>query len=169
MLIAFAGLPGSGKSSLAKLLARRLQATYLRIDTIEQALRSWGSLTAEITAEGYVIAYNLARENLLVGQTVIADSVNPIETTRQAWLDIAADAKVAAVQVEVVCSDPVEHRRRIETRTTDIADFRLPSWDAVVTHEYQAWRQPRIVIDTAGKDLTASLEELMSKLPTIDA
>ena len=40
MLIIFSGLPGSGKSTIARALARRLGAVYLRIDTIEQAIRA---------------------------------------------------------------------------------------------------------------------------------
>ena len=39
MLIIFGGLPGSGKSTIARALALRLGAVYLRIDTIEQAIR----------------------------------------------------------------------------------------------------------------------------------
>ena len=39
MLIVFSGLPGSGKTTIARELARQLGAVYLRIDVIEQALR----------------------------------------------------------------------------------------------------------------------------------
>ena len=39
MLIIFSGLPGSGKSTIARALAQQLGAVYLRIDTIEQAIR----------------------------------------------------------------------------------------------------------------------------------
>jgi predicted kinase len=35
MLIVFAGLPGSGKSSIARELAREIGAIWLRIDSIE--------------------------------------------------------------------------------------------------------------------------------------
>ena len=38
-LIIFGGLPGTGKTTLARKLANDLGATYLRIDTIERALR----------------------------------------------------------------------------------------------------------------------------------
>ena len=58
MLIVFGGLPGVGKSSVARLVAARLRAVYLRVDTIEQALRDAG---ARPLTEGYVGAYALAR------------------------------------------------------------------------------------------------------------
>jgi predicted kinase len=38
ILIIFGGLPGTGKTTLAKALAHRLSAAYLRIDTVEQAM-----------------------------------------------------------------------------------------------------------------------------------
>lgn len=39
ILYIFSGLPDSGKTTLARMIARQFQATYLRIDTIEQTLR----------------------------------------------------------------------------------------------------------------------------------
>ncbi len=40
MLIVFSGLPGTGKTTIAQAVVRRCGAVYLRIDTIEQALRT---------------------------------------------------------------------------------------------------------------------------------
>jgi predicted kinase len=77
MLIVFGGLPGVGKTTLAKAVARNMEAVYLRVDTIEQALRSCKMLQAEVGSTGYAVAYRLAEENLRIGRTVVADSVNP--------------------------------------------------------------------------------------------
>lgn len=148
MLYIFGGLPGAGKSALARFLARSRQAVYLRIDTIEQAMRDGGCLLQG--PEGYMVAYAAAADNLRLGLSVVADSVNPLEITRAAWRSVAVDAGVPFVEIEVICSDAVEHRRRVETRAADIVGFALPTWDDVVGREYEAWGSARVVIDTAG-------------------
>lgn len=163
MLIVFSGLPGTGKTSIARELARRLRATYLRVDTVEQALRSCETLD-EVRAEGYGTIYRLAEDNLHLGLTVIDDSVNPIDITRDAWAEVACEANVRLVNVEVICSDEAEHRRRVETRSSDIPDLALPTWDKVKNREYHPWTEPRIVIDTAGRSLDACVDGIMSGL-----
>lgn len=67
---------------------------------------------------GYVVGYALAEENLRQGLTVIAESVNPLTVTRDAWRETAVRAGVSAVEVKVVCSDRDEHRgvRAVEPR-----------------------------------------------------
>jgi predicted kinase len=163
MLIAFSGLPGTGKTSIARELAKRLRATYLRIDTIEQAIVSCGNIDP-IMEEGYEAAYRVAAENLRIGQHVVADSANTLEITREAWAEVAREANVRLINVEIICSDEAEHRRRVETRSTDIPDLVLPTWNKVKSREYHPWTEPRMVIDTAGRNVGACIDELMSQL-----
>ena len=73
MLIVFGGLPGSGKSTISRLVAERLKATYLRIDTIEQVLKACGTLPGGVVTEGYAVAYAVAEDNLRAGATVVAE------------------------------------------------------------------------------------------------
>ncbi|WP_448205932.1 AAA family ATPase [Azospirillum sp. sgz302134] len=160
MLIALSGLPGTGKTTIARALAQSLGALHLRVDTIEQALRSTGSLGADVGPLGYVVAYRVAEDNLRLGATVIADSVNPVQATRDAWRATAERAGARLIEVEVVCSDPEEHRRRIETRQSDIDGLRLPTWADVVNRDYEPWSQPRLVIDTAGRTVDACVAEV---------
>jgi predicted kinase len=149
MLIVFAGLPGSGKTTVARALALRLGATYLRIDTIEQAVRDAGLTNDELGAAGYLVAYAVAEANLGVGQRVVADCVNPLAVTRQAWHEVALRAGARIVDIEVVCGDAEEHRRRVETRTPDIAGLALPTWEQVVVRLFEPWVGTHCVLDTA--------------------
>jgi predicted kinase len=56
LLIVFGGLPGTGKTTLAKAVAKRYAAVYLRIDTIEMAIRTTEVLREDIGPAGYVVA-----------------------------------------------------------------------------------------------------------------
>ncbi len=160
MLIVFGGLPGTGKTTLARLVAQQRRATYLRNDSIEQAIRASGMLAGDVGPSGYLVAYALAEANLALGQDVVADSVNPLAVTRDAWRRAAANASSPYVEIELVCSDPVEHRRRVETRQADIAGLRVPNWDDVRQRAYDPWDRPRLVLDTAGRGIADLLAEL---------
>jgi predicted kinase len=164
MSIVFGGLPGTGKTTVAKGLAQKLDAVYLRVDTIEQALRSSAVLKTDVGSAGYVVAYRLAEDNLRIGRVVVADSVNSLQVTRDAWLSVAAPASTKVAEVEVICSDAVEHRRRVETRWSDVEELKLPAWQDVVDREYENWDRPHIVIDTASKTVRETVAELLARL-----
>ena len=163
MLIIFGGLPGVGKTTIAKELARQIGAAYLRIDSIEQAIRDCGRLTGPLDESGYRVAYAVAHDNLLLGRIVLADSVNPLLVTREAWADVASGAGVAKLEIEVTCSDPKLHRQRLEVRPSDIAGLRV-TWEEVISREYEPWNREHIVIDTAAMSVADAVNELRKHL-----
>jgi predicted kinase len=162
VLYVFSGLPGTGKTSLARRLARHLGAVYLRIDTVEQALRDLCSL--EVEGEGYRLAYRVAADNLRLGISVIADSCNPVELTRSEWESVAAANDARCVNIEITCSDVAVHRGRVESRSTTINGLPLPSWDDICRREYEPWQRDRVVIDTPGDTVDDSFEKLLSSV-----
>lgn len=166
MLIVFSGLPGSGKTTIARKLAARRPATYLRIDTIEQAIRDAHVLTADVGHAGYIVAAALAESNLEAGMTVIADCVNPVAESRAAWRATADRAKSALFNIEIVCSDPIEHRRRVEARTVDVVGLIPPTWQSVQQHEYEPWQTERLMLDTARLSPDDALEMIERYLAT---
>jgi len=161
-LFVFSGLPGVGKSTLARLVAEEHGAAWLRVDTIEQALRDLCGYNPQ--SEGYRLAYRIAADNLRAGVSVVADSCNPIELTRREWEAVAADNDAQSVNIEVICSDRDEHRRRIETRPSEVDGLKLPTWADVEAREYHPWTDGHIVIDTAGKTPEESFKELTNAI-----
>lgn len=160
MLIIMSGLPGTGKSTIARELARRLNGVYLRADTIAQALISAEVMIDDNNPTAYIVGYAVAEENLRTGAVVIADYVNGIELTRKAWRDVAARANASIHAIEVICSDAVEHRRRVETRVSDIAGLVLPTWQQVLDRTYEMWGAGTTTVDTS----TTSLEDAVAGL-----
>lgn len=162
ILFLFSGLPATGKTTLAKALAPKYNAAYLRIDTLEQGLRDLCHYP--VKGEGYRLAYRLAAENLRIGNHVVADSCNPILLTRKEWQEVAMQCGCRYVNIEVICSDKTEHRSRVENRTTDIVNLSLPTWEEVEKREYHAWDEEVILIDTACRSIADSITELYTKV-----
>lgn len=169
MLIVIGGLPGTGKTTLARLLAARVGAVHLRIDTIEQAIVRSGLAEHPLGPVGYTVGYALSKEHLQQGLTVIAESVNPLSVTRDAWRDAGADAGVTVIEIEVICSDPAEHQQRVISRSVDIPDLELPNWQQVLDHDYEPWGREHVIVDTAGQDPQVSLASLVSHLDRLAA
>jgi predicted kinase len=145
----FSGLPGVGKTTLARALATALPgALFLRIDSLEQSLRAAGW---RVEGEGYRAAQAIAEDNLRLGRTVIADCVNPWPLTRAEWNAAGERAGARVINVEVVCSDRAEHRRRVEARNPDLPGHVLPTWDDVLIRDYIPWDAPDLQIDTATR------------------
>ncbi|WP_028002136.1 AAA family ATPase [Sinorhizobium arboris] len=164
MLIILGGLPGSGKTTIARALAKRLGAVHVRVDTIEQCIRASGVPDSEVGAAGYLAAYGVAEDNLTLGHTVIADSVNGLGVTRDAWRAVADRSAAPAVEVEVVCSDKAEHRRRAETRLSDVPGLTKPTWQEIADRVYEDWGSRPLVIDTAATSVDELVADLISKL-----
>ena len=160
VLVIFGGLPGAGKTTLARELARQIVAVYLRIDSIEQAIREAGVVNGPLADAGYRVGYALSEINLRLGRSVVVDSVNPRQITRDAWIAVANRAQVRAIEIEITCSDLRQHRCRVETRTIDIDGLPLPTWQEVVTREYDRWNRQHIVIDTAGQTVDESVAQV---------
>ncbi len=162
MLIIFAGLPGVGKSTIARLLAKRLEAIWLRIDTISQPIMAvHGDDIADLS---YKVAHGVARDNLKLGRTVVADCVNDVEITRDPWRAVATDLGIAPLEIEVVCSDAREHRRRVEERNSDIPGLRLPSWKDIRERRPEPWSRDHLMVDTAGREVEDCVAQVLVAL-----
>jgi len=148
----FAGLPGSGKSVLARGVADAIGATYLRIDTIESAI-AVTLMPYRDNPVGYVVAERVAADQLSAGRDVVADAVNGVAAARAGWMTLAAASGAALRFVEVRCSDVAEHRRRVTARQPEMPGQGVPTWEQVRQRRYEPWPAElsgRLVIDNIG-------------------
>jgi predicted kinase len=113
-----------------------------------------------VGATGYDVANELALGNLRLGNSVVVDGVNPVAESREAWRQVASAADVRLINVQVVCSDAAQHRRRIETRDCDVPGLKMPDWGSVQSHEFEPWAKVPFTLDTA----TLSVEEASGRL-----
>jgi predicted kinase len=99
---------------------------------------------------------------------VIVDAVNAAESARLQWRDLADRNEVRLRVIEVVCSDAVLHRRRLEKRERkNLPHLDETTWRAVEQslEGYASWAGPssalpRVTIDSVqplGVNVDAAL------------
>lgn len=153
VLIAFSGLPGVGKTTLAKELAAQTRAVHLRLDSVEAALKLSVLKIDPVEDAGYLAIASVAVDNLLLGFDVIADTVNSVEITRHLWARTAVSGNAGLLNVEVVCSDKALHRNRVEARESDVAGLIVPDWQEVCSRTFEPWTVDRLVVDTSTDEI----------------
>lgn len=167
ILVSLSGLPGVGKTTISKSLSARSKAVHLRVDSVEAALkRSVLNIHAAEDA-GYLAIASIAKDNLLLGLDVIADTVNPIEITRELWASTAAAATAQLLNVEVICSDADVHRQRVEARNSDIEGLVAPDWKSVSKREFEQWHTGRLIVDTHVSSIKECAETIACEMETL--
>lgn len=167
ILISFSGLPGVGKTSIARELSKLTKAVHLRVDSIEAAMKNSVLKIHPAEDAGYLAVAAVAADNLNLGLDVIADTVNPLEVSRQLWVETAASAKAALMNVEIVCLDTAEHKRRVETRASDIDGLVVPDWNAVISRQYQPWARPPLTLDSSRMSITECASKIIEEMASI--
>lgn len=117
-----------------------------------------------VEAEGYRLSYRIAADNLQCGNSVVADSCNPIEITRREWEQVAEANQAKCVNIVICCEDLQEHRRRCEQRACEIAGLKLPHWEEVLRREYHPWSGAHVKLDTSKRSVEESFDELTALL-----
>ncbi len=156
-LVVFAGLPGTGKTSLARTVARELHAMYLDKDTIKDTAIAVGrELKLERAAEfsgplSYELMVGLARDNLTLGLSVVLDSPAGYRTFREQVEQLARSAKADLKLIECICTNEGLLRDRIENRGQDLPEYRTRDWETYQRDRAQFERLagPRLIVDTA--------------------
>ena len=151
VLVVVSGLPGSGKSSVAEALGRRLSAPVLSVDPIEAAMWRCGIAPSfETGVAAYEVVAVLAEQQLRLGLNAIADSVSSLEIARDMWRQAARRAESSVEVIEVICSNVEAHRNRLAGRQRTIDGFPEPSWQDVLARrgEWEPWAEERLVLDS---------------------
>ncbi len=123
------GWTGSGKSTMAEILATEIDATVVSFDWVMSGLRAipevWERIELPVERQrrvGWNLMSRVAEQQLRRGSSCVLDLVARDEP-RHEWRDLAARYGAAFGVVECFCSDETVHRSRVKCRKRNI-----PGW-----------------------------------------
>jgi len=128
-LVLVSGLPGTGKSTLSRMLADTAHFEVLRSDVIRKEIFTTADTTGnsasiystDKTQRIYDECWSRARRRLLAGGRVIVDATFQRESNRQQFLQLAIDCGVRSVWLE--CTAPADAvQRLLAARHGDASD-----------------------------------------------
>jgi len=124
-LVLVSGLPGTGKSTLSRMLANAGDFEILRSDVIRKEFFPRADSTplysADKTQRVYDECWIRARQRLLAGGRVIVDATFQGEANRQRFLQLAIDSGIRTVWLECTASEEIT-KLRLDARQGDASD-----------------------------------------------
>jgi aminoglycoside phosphotransferase family enzyme/predicted kinase len=171
-LVLVAGLPGTGKSTLARTLAERAGFSVIRSDVVRKELAGpllrtqtplpfgAGIYTPEWTERTYADCLRRAEALLFEGRRVLVDASFSEERQRQAFLEAATRWGVPGALLLCQVDSQVAHER-LNKRRNDASDAGWP----VYLHLAQRWQEMGPATSRATRVLAtdASTEQVMSQ------
>ncbi|MBL8160736.1 MAG: ATP-binding protein [Anaerolineae bacterium] len=148
-LILFAGMPGSGKTTLARMVSRRLGVPAFAKDRVQRVLRDHHLADAS-SGDGYYIILDLADEQLSLGLSVILDATFPLDHFRTVASEIAARHQARFCAIYCYCSDDAVWRDRMTNRVQYVPGWKPVGWDDVqrMRDYYQPWDDNALFVDS---------------------
>ena len=171
-LIVLSGLPGSGKSHLARDIARRYPLALLESDALRKALIKRPVYSQKESARLFTACHALLGGLLSNGIPALLDATNLKEMHRRPLYSIAERAGARLLLVEVRAADEVA-RRRLEARLKaenpwDRSDATLDVYESM-RGAAEPIERPHFVVDTSVDDLDQAVERIVGELARVRA
>ena len=125
MIILIGGLPGSGKTFFAKLLAQHLQAQHINSDTIRKEVGKWHRYDPGSKAAVYQAMKEKMKAEAAPGKTVIVDSTFYKKEIRDGFFSAAAEIGEPVIYIEIKASEKTIRERISKPRADSQADFEV--------------------------------------------
>ncbi len=164
MLILISGLPATGKSTIAKNLAKKIKASVIRTDVIRKELFKTPKYTREEKELVYNVTFLIAAYLLEGKRNVIIDGTFYKRHLRKRVYQIAEKTGCRMEIIECICPEYIIQRRmtrrNARKNAKSDADYKVYK---KIKKEYQPIKRQHIIIDTSDY-IKKNIEDLVNRL-----
>lgn len=148
-LVVVCGLPGVGKSTVARRVADRLDAEVLRTDVVRKELFDDPGYTAEETAAVYDELLARAEDRLADGRRVVLDATFKTRERRREARALAGRVDCGFRLVFVDCEESVVERRIADREGVSDADFEV---HRQFRERFEPVEMAHVAVDNSGSE-----------------
>lgn len=157
MLILISGLPGSGKSTIARALVQKYGYTHINSDLMRTALGLRGQYQAGDKEKVYAAMLEETRRVLAAGAVAVVDSTFYKNAIRVPFEKLASDLGLPVVRVLVQAAEATIRQRMQTPRTDSEADFAVYE---KIRDQYEPWVAPFLTLQSDTNVLNDLVEAL---------
>lgn len=159
MLILIAGLPGSGKTTLARAIAKKYGASHFNSDQLRREMGLWGSYRPEDKARVYEELLRRSRQALSEGKPVVVDSTFYKASLRKTFEELAAACGQKPMWVFATAPDTVLRKRVSKPRPDSEADESVLE---KIKAAYEPLEMPHLTIYTSKSSVAATVRQVFT-------
>jgi DegV family protein with EDD domain len=167
VLVMLSGLPGSGKSHLAREIVARHPLAVLNSDALRRTLVKRPTYSQAESARLFTAVHALIEDLLRRGVLVLLDATNLKEAHRRPLREIAERTGARLLVVEVTAAEDVIRQRLTARRAReDPADISEATQEVyeMMREEAEPVDGPHIVVDADG-DIQTAVDQILGELP----
>ena len=163
ILIAITGLPGTGKSYLARQITLRMPAIIIESDFVRKTLIPQPNYTGAESALIHQVAFALIERLLTSNCRVISDATNLLEKHRERLRQLAKKTRSQFILIHTTAPDEIVRER---LRQRFVARDPLDRSDAnyavhlMLKREMEPIRAPHLIVDTSA-NLDAAVAKIL--------
>ena len=148
MLILVCGLPGVGKTTMAKRIADETKSFVLSTDTLRKKIIDDPEYTEREKELVYNLLFEMAEKFLMTGKNVILDGTFYRKKLRDRARKLAERTNNEFIIVEIVCDEKIVKKgmaKRKERGSESDADFEIYK---KIKRQFEPIKEKHLVIDT---------------------